>query len=314
MPGRTCALLALLLVGLTQRAGAEPTVNLWKNETVRFVALGDTGKGNDTQYAVARAMAKVCADRGGCAFGLLLGDIIYQHGVTSPDDPQWKTKFELPYAADPFPFYGALGNHDYGTSWEYWKPPQMLAYAAKSKQLRMPGPHYTFSQGPVDFIAVDTNPLFWGMKKEEASAFSTSRQASQRPWRIAFGHHPYLSNGKHGNAGHYEGIPFGWLPAAGGTLKDFFEQEVCGKIDVYLAGHDHNLQDLGERCGTEWLVSGGGSSVTGPLSTTRNHAEFQASVPGFLLVEATAEELKLTFFDESGKELHSRTVTHKRAR
>ena len=31
---------------------------------VRFVAMGDGGQGNDTQYAVARAVQKVCAELG----------------------------------------------------------------------------------------------------------------------------------------------------------------------------------------------------------------------------------------------------------
>jgi hypothetical protein len=275
---------------------------------VRFVALGDTGKGNDTQYAVAKAMTKVCAERGGCNFGLLLGDIIYQSGVTSVDDPQWKDKFELPYAGVPFSFYGVLGNHDYGSSWEYWKPPFMLSYAAQSQKLHMPGRHYSFRAGPVEFLAVDTNALFWGLAKEESEAMDLGvQQAKGRPWRIGFGHHPYLSNGKHANAGHYEGLPWSWLPAAGGTLKTFFEEHVCGKVDLYLAGHDHTLQDLGERCGTDWLISGGGSSATHTL-TDRNPSEFQKDVPGFLLVEATEDRLDLTFFDEFGKQLHTRSV------
>src|SRR5206468_4319411 len=90
-------------------------------ETLRFVALGDTGKGNDVQFAVGRAMADVCTARGGCVLALLLGDILYPGGADSATDPQWQKKFEEPYAPVPFPFYGALGNHDYGWSWEYWK-------------------------------------------------------------------------------------------------------------------------------------------------------------------------------------------------
>ena len=39
-----------------------------------------------------------------CEFAVLLGDNIYDTGVTSVTDPQWQTKFEIPYAAVNMPF------------------------------------------------------------------------------------------------------------------------------------------------------------------------------------------------------------------
>jgi hypothetical protein len=60
---------------------------------VRFAAIGDTGKGNTGQKQVADAIARKCA-ASGCDFVQLLGDNIYDSGVTSVTDPQWQTKFE----------------------------------------------------------------------------------------------------------------------------------------------------------------------------------------------------------------------------
>jgi tartrate-resistant acid phosphatase type 5 len=302
-----CALLALDVCGTrVTRPEVAPDVQVSDANVVRFVAVGDTGRGNDIERAVARAIQATCAARGGCALALLLGDNIYPAGVTSADDPQAIAKLEEPFSIDPFPFYGVLGNHDYGRGWEFWRASAELAFAAHSAKLRMPDRHYSFTAGPVDFFALDTNALFWGATREEEAGIRQERARSRRPWRIAFGHHPYVSNGRHGNAGEYDRLRNAWLPGSGGALKSFFDEEVCGQIDVYLSGHDHSLQDLGERCGTQFLVSGAGSETT--VLGSRNPAAFQAATPGFLLVEATQTTIRFTFFDQVGRELHSHEV------
>ena len=76
-------------------AGVDATV---ARDDVRFVALGDTGKGNAGQKAVAAAMATKCA-ASGCDFAVLLGDNIYESGIRSPDDPEMPPKCEDIYAA-----------------------------------------------------------------------------------------------------------------------------------------------------------------------------------------------------------------------
>ena len=45
-------------------------------KTVKFIAIGDTGKGNADQRRVAIAMRDLCAAKG-CDFVLMLGDNIY---------------------------------------------------------------------------------------------------------------------------------------------------------------------------------------------------------------------------------------------
>jgi tartrate-resistant acid phosphatase type 5 len=274
---------------------------------LRFVAVGDTGKGNDTQVAVAHSMAATCLAHGGCAFGLLLGDNIYPAGVDSANDPAWAEKFDGPYAAEPFPFYASLGNHDYGFGWEFWKAHAQLDYANANPKFILPARHYSFSAGPVDFFALDTNALFWGAADEERDALRSQREQSHQPWKIAFGHHPYLSNGHHGNAGHYDHMPSAAFPAAGGTLDEFFKTEIVDHVDLYLCGHDHNMQDLGQVGSTAFFVSGAGSSTT--ALGDHNKSLFQASVPGFLLVEVTTSKMLLTFVDERTHELYHRALT-----
>lgn len=55
--------------------------------SVRFVAIGDAGKGNAEQKQVADAIQAKCA-ASGCDFVQLLGDNIYDSGVASVTDPQ----------------------------------------------------------------------------------------------------------------------------------------------------------------------------------------------------------------------------------
>jgi hypothetical protein len=278
----------------------------------RFVAIGDSGKGNDTQYKVSRAMETVCAARGGCAFGVMLGDNIYPSGVPGPQDPQFQDKFEKPYANLPFAFYVVLGNHDYGRDGAGTDLPRgqhEVDYSRYSQKWRMPAAYYRVTEGPVEFFGLDTNSIFlnWGNRRDQERDVPAWIGASRAPWKIAFGHHPYRSNGPHGNAGKYDNIPLDSILVAGEKIKTFVERHLCGKVDVYLAGHDHSLQDLGKHCGTEFLVSGGGASNTDLPGS--GPSLFGQARPGFLLLEATDRTLTVAFHDEAGTKLHERTIT-----
>src|SRR6186997_2584089 len=69
-------------------AASSPAIDAASPEvtTLRFVAMGDTGNGNQQQKKVAAAVRDLCAAEG-CDFVLLLGDNIYDKGADSVDDP-----------------------------------------------------------------------------------------------------------------------------------------------------------------------------------------------------------------------------------
>lgn len=285
----------------------------------RFVAVGDTGNGNATQYAVADAMATVCGDQG-CDFVLLLGDNIYPEGVTSPDpavDPQWDDKFEIPYADLSIPFYPVLGNHDYGDDpgggGGGWPPTIDLArgdaqvdHTAYSSKWSMPNEYYSFTHGDVEFFALDTTrPLAGpGPVAQEESVMGPAISGSVAPWRIAFGHYPYLSNGSHGDAGNYDGVA-----GRGSEVQGFLDDNVCGQVDLYVSGHDHGLQWLSDTCaGTELIVSGGGSD-------SRPHGaahpvEFQVAAAGFFWFEVQGDTMTVEVYDEYGILAHQDVRTN----
>jgi tartrate-resistant acid phosphatase type 5 len=306
---------------------------------VRFVAIGDVGKGNEGQHLVAAAMKAVCDERGGCDFGVMLGDNIYDTGVADVDDAQWQEKFELPYADIDFAFYATLGNHDYGAPSQLSslgglgispsRGAAQVQYTDVSEKFIMPDTHYRVLEDPVELVSLNTTSLFWGDLSLVASLTGFDDENDRLvqsvtgwnaeppgPWRIAFGHHPYLSNGRHGNAGSYDGVIIDGLIGSGTTIKAFIEDYVLGRFDVFLCGHDHNLQDLGEVEGTQLLVSGGGA--TSRTLQGSNQALWQASRRGFLLVEATPTEMTFTFVvvpndedeeDEPHYVAHTRTIT-----
>jgi tartrate-resistant acid phosphatase type 5 len=277
-------------------------------EAVRFVALGDAGEGNSEQYAVADAIAVVCA-RDGCDFALYLGDNFYDSGVDDTSDSQWDEKFELPYAELDFPFYPVLGNHDYGgegIGWELWKGSIYVDYTAKSDKWTMPDLYYSHTHGDATFYGLDTTQVFWGFGSDQESWLRSELARGSATWTVAYGHHPYISNGPHGNAGYYEGLE--WLPIVNGeAIEDFVDAAICGQVDLYIDGHDHSLQWPKSTCtGTEFMVSGAGAKTT-ELSGS-NATWFEQEIEGFVWIELKGRTMTGVYYDLNGAELYRRVV------
>ena len=287
-------------------AGVDATV---ARDDVRFVALGDTGKGNAGQKAVAAAMATKCA-ASGCDFAVLLGDNIYESGISSPDDPEMQSKFEDIYAALDMDFQIVLGNHDYGGQGygnEFDKAAHEVAYSAKSKKWKLPAPHYRFQKTHVDFFVLDTNLMMYSRDAAQKTDVAGWLAESNAPWKIALGHHPYKSNGPHGNAGTYDGLSDG-STFSGKGVQTFMDDIVCGKVDLYLSAHDHSLQWPTDTCkGTALAVSGAGASPT--TLSPKNPTKFETTKLGFLYVTLTKTSLTAEFIDETGASLHTEKLS-----
>lgn len=287
-------------------------------EVVRFVAFGDAGFGNEAQRRLARAMESVCG-RLGCDFALMLGDNIYMTGVDGPFDPQFVEKFERPYRNLSMPFYVVLGNHDVtranpeGNDSGDFQVEYSTRPDRPSTKWTMPARSYSFTEGHAFFAAIDMTryadaydappearaSLAWLASETTSDAFSSAT------WRVAFSHFPYASNGDHGSAGKYDGEE-----GKGKAVEDVVEEGVCGRFDVYLSGHDHDMQWLMPRpecSGTELFVSGAGAearSLDGDLP-----ARFQRDEgPGFFWFELRGERMIVRAFDADGKLVFERGV------
>lgn len=300
------------------------------SQPVRFVVIGDVGEGNESQHKVADAIQAKCASDG-CDFVVMLGDNIYDSGVDGVDDPQWQTKFEEPYENIDLPFFVVLGNHDYGGSFlgvdtggmgnEWDKGPYEVMYTDVSDKWNMPSTHYTFTWGNVGFIMLDTNSIMWDNTDhgDQRAWYPTAlMEVADADWVFQAGHHPYLSNGAHGNAGNYESIEVAGVEIPnpipllnGDDVEAFFDEVVCGTIDISFSGHDHNRQWINEPqalCGAELIVSGAGAKVK--ELDGDNEVFFQdADTPGFLWVEVIGDSLRGQFIDENGQLNFERTIT-----
>ncbi len=321
---------------------------------ITFVAIGDTGKGTVLQSLVADQMAMVCANED-CDFALMLGDNFYNCGV-DPDtgggpDPLWDTRFNDIYdqASLQIPFYAVPGNHDYwaenpdgtcdtGNGWAADRAAAQVSYSLNNypanTQFSMPWlPSYEMTE-PHDWIELfplDTQRIVLGMG-DDGNPGTTLQwtdtadriAASTANFKVAFGHHPYLSNGSHGDAGDYDNTTVGaadvcdpttHVPAtseasdAGVCWRQYMEDEVCGEVDLYLSGHDHNLQYLEPVAGcgdTAFIVSGSGGQVSSLSGSNTAYAESAAA--GFFLLKVCGPLGRLdqvTMYEHDGTVLYT---------
>lgn len=287
---------------------------------VRFVAMGDTGEGNADQATVAAAIETLCAAQG-CDFVLLLGDNFYDVGVEDINDSLWQSHFEVPYANIDLPFYPTLGNHDGGaggTGLDVFRGNVQVEYSLTSTKWVMPDRYYAHVHENAHFLSLDTSlmffdglPIITGLVDDQETWLAQELAASTSEWRIAYGHHPYLSNGPHGNAGNYEGLP-DFIPYAAGTeIKDFMDANLCGNVDLYLCGHDHSRQWLVDTCqGTELIVSGAGAKRTDIEGNNPTYwQDTDDDTEGFVWIEILGPTMTIEFRNKFGQLDYTGTLT-----
>lgn len=254
-------------------------------QPVRVLAFGDFGDGGNGQRQVAAGMLAYHRQQP-FDFGITLGDNFYNKGMKSVDDPRWKTWWDELYDPLGIRFYATLGNHDYGFE---QSPEAEILYSEKSPSWRMPATEYSYTAGSVQFFAIDSqvmtaSQLKWLRQELEASKFR---------WKVVYGHHPIYSHGKHGDN---QKLIRQLLP----VLKD--------RADVYLAGHDHDMQHLKPEGSLHFFVSGSGGKLR-PISRGPRSL-FAESKLGFAVLEAHETALKITFVEKDLKLLYEYTLKH----
>ena len=269
---------------------------------IHVVAFGDYGTGSSNQAAVARAIAQRNASMP-FDLGITLGDNFYLCGVRSVSDPKWKSRWEDFYTPLGFPFYAALGNHDYGhppiiCPFGKSSPDAEVAYTAHSKSWHMPARYYSFKAGPVLFIAIDTE----GWSAEQLQWIQTTLASSANDpdikWRIVYGHHPIYTSGVHLNERRISQLREQLLP----VLK-------AGHVDAYICGHDHDLEHL-RAGGIEFLIcGGGGAKLRGFFGPRQSVSISSASKYAFLDLVIDAQTFAARFLDVNLKSLEDPPLT-----
>src|SRR3954470_8872935 len=201
------ALLVVLGVAPLAQQGMRITLPN-KPDSVKFMAMGDNGTGEQAQYEVASQMASA-HNVFPFDFAIMLGDNLY--GSQRPAD--FVQKFERPYKPlldAGVKFYAALGNHDDTTNSSY-------------KLFNMGGQrYYTYAKGNVRFFVLDTNVL----DPKQVAWINEALKDAQEPWKICYFHHPlYSDGGRHGSAVDLRVV-----------LEPIF---VKYGVDVVYSGHDH---------------------------------------------------------------------------
>ena len=274
---------------------------------LNFFVIGDWGKGDENQKKVAKAMATT-ARKSPIDFIVSVGDNFYPHGVLTINDKHWTNTFENVYTDSSLQkdWYTAIGNHDY-----MGRVKAQLKYHKKNPRWKTKKRYYHFSKpipnstDSVLFVFIDTNPFdrtmskiqggHWRQnKKTQLAWLKTTLGTSKAKWKIVVGHHPLFTTGF--RRGKTADIQKPFLP--------IFEEY---KVDVYFAGHDHDLQHQKPEGYTHYFISGAGSEYRG-VTEDSTMTKFAAKSLGFMQINLTSNTMQVNVISGDSKTLYSTKV------
>lgn len=301
---------------------------------------------------VGRAMARFCKTAK-CEFAIVLGDNIYPNGA-EPDNrnkERFHKMFYLPWKDieknnRDFRFYAALGNHDWKISKELEYAEAMvriknshigvkdqLTYMAREDNRWVFNPpskdpnrktYYKFTRGDAEFFIIDTDRILSAMlvqdddepkKYKVPDAPATIRalyyqmrwlrkalEESKAKWKIVYGHHTLWSVG---GTKHYQAK----------ALRNAILKRLCQYADMYIAGHEHDLEfhmaSCGKRPPLPLIVSGAGSKMrsVGLSNSSKMLIRTQAEIFrfakgmtwGFAHISLLNNKAQVKFFTVNGK-------------
>jgi hypothetical protein len=126
---------------------------------------------------------------------------------------------------------------------------------------------------------------------DEQLASVRNDPSGKRRWTVAVAHHPFFSNGAHGDNGV---LQLNWGPV--------FKKH---NLDFYVCGHDHDLQalDIKNWPMTFVLAGGGGKAPTKMRRDARG--EFSKSMNGFTHLQFTPDKATIRIIDgKTAKPVH----------
>jgi Calcineurin-like phosphoesterase len=201
-----------------------------KQDSVRFVVIGDTGTGTEQQLELAQVMLRY-RQAFPFEFVLMMGDNMYG----SEKAVDYKQKFEniyRPLLDQKVKFYAALGNHDDSNQRFY-------------EFFNMEGQeYYRFKKGNVSFYSLNSNY----MDKKQVDWLNEKLAADTATWKIAYFHHPpYSSGGAHGSDAKLREI-----------VEPIF---VKYGVNVIFTGHEHFYERIKPQKGVYYFISGSGGKL-----------------------------------------------------
>jgi tartrate-resistant acid phosphatase type 5 len=256
---------------------------------VRVLAIGDFGARElkeewNNQQGTALGIRRY-ARAHPLDLGITLGDNFYPEGMASPDQGRWLNDWEAMYGPLGIRFYATLGNHDWeGTD----SPAAEILRSRLSSTWYMPSPYYTFTAGPAQFFATDSNEI----SAAQQAWLKDALEHSRAKWKVVFGHFPPYFAGRNGDTSD-ERVVRELMP----ILK--------GRADVYIAGHHHSLQHLRPVDGVNLFIAGGGGAATHEVDSKSAVALFARQTNGFAIMEIDDRSLTVHLVDADGEDLHT---------
>ncbi|MGW0945573.1 metallophosphoesterase family protein [Streptomyces sp. NPDC002623] len=264
-------------------APADKVIRRSDPDDFSFMVIGDTGEGDDPQYAVVPGFLRASQ---GTSFAVLASDVIYPVG--SADD--YDSKFFRPYRDYQAPIYAIPGNHDWYEdlgafmrvfcddapalpaepaprlfsgarlrSWLWHRPSttdgERLAEArtlrsGTGQRAVQPGPYWAIDTGPVRIIGIDTGLL--GSLDAEQGAWLREVSQGPRP-KILITGSPLYVDGEHHPC-----------PIDGGGTVDDIVSAPEHRYVAAIGGDIHNYQRYPVRLADgrtlQYVVSGGGGA------------------------------------------------------
>jgi tartrate-resistant acid phosphatase type 5 len=295
--GRFAMVLLLCLLGYAQcgaatqvycqsQAESPPQAFLvTARSSIRVLAFGDFGEGNEPQKQTAAAMVAYHRNHP-FDFGITLGDNFYPIGIASLTDPRWKSQFEDLYGPMGIKIYATLGNHDY---YDVESPTTEIAYTKTSADWRLESSYYTFTAGPVQFFAIDTVCL----SQSELDWLARELASSTARWKLVYGHYPIYSATEEDRS----------------LIRRLLPVLKSGGVDVYLSGHHHNLQVLKPDGNLHFWISGGGGAHLHPLRWGYPRTQYKKKANGFTVLDADEGNFTARFIGVDGRELYRDSIS-----
>ncbi|MFD5073854.1 metallophosphoesterase family protein [Streptomyces sp. NPDC058371] len=265
----------------TAGAPADAVIRRDDPDRFSFMVIGDTGEGDDPQYAVVPGFLKAGE---GTKFAVLASDVVYPVGSTD----EYGTKFFRPYRDYQAPIYAIPGNHDWyedlqgfmrvfcqapplaprpaprrltpawlrSLLWHTARTPdeQRLAEARQlrsgpAQQAVQPGPYWAVDAGPVRIIGIDTGLL--GTLDAEQGRWLRAVSTGPAPKILVTGSPLYVDGEHHPCA--IEG---------GGTVDDIVRDPAHHYVAA-IGGDIHNYQRYPvsvDGRSIQYVVAGGGGA------------------------------------------------------
>jgi predicted phosphodiesterase len=254
-----------------------------KQDSVRFVVIGDTGTGTHQQLELAQVMLRY-HQVFPFEFVLMMGDNMYG-GEKAVD---YKQKFEniyRPLLDQKVKFYAALGNHDESNQRFY-------------EYFNMEGQeYYHFKKGNVSFYSLNSNY----MDKKQVDWLKEKLATDTTTCKIAYFHHPpYSSGGAHGSDTKLREI-----------VEPIF---VKHGVSVVFAGHEHFYERIKPQKGIYYFISGSGGKLRqgdvkegSPLTEKAYDRDMS-----FMLIEINDKQMHFQVISRKGETVDGGVISNSR--